>query len=126
MPGSDSFELQFLTDHIAEVILVNGILIDLAVTDAIDLTLETKFPGKKFFVLCGAKGSYIVDPELRHSMTRVEHSRPVRAVAFYSPDVAMNAAKAEINKHLPIPIPVRFFPRRKEALEWLENLASEK
>jgi hypothetical protein len=116
------FTLKQLSDNIVEIVLKDRIDLDIAVTDKIDQALHSIDPTRKFYQLVIANGPYMVDPEMRNSMSHGDTGIKQLAIAWVSPDEAANHQQEAIVSKLPLPLPIRFFSDRSEALTWLQGL----
>ena len=106
-----------------EVVLKEHLYLDIAITDAIDEELQRLAPDRKVYQLVIAKGPYIVNPEMRNSMSHGDTGIKQLAIAWVSPDEKANQEQEAIVSKLPLPVPIRFFSDREKAIDWLNALA---
>lgn len=123
--GGDRFKLKLLTDNIVEVVLDDNLYLDVSVTDRIDELLEEMVPKRKIYQLVIASGPYIVNPEMRNSMSQGDTGIKQLAIAWISPDEKSNQEQEAIVSKLPLPVQIRFFSDREKGLVWLKSLASQ-
>ena len=119
------YQIKSLGDDIIEVTLKPHVDLDVSMTDAIDQELHRIGPDRKFFQLVIASGPYMVEPEMRNSMSQGDTGIKQHAIAWISPDEKANAEQEAIVSTLPIPVPIRFFSDREKGLAWLRKLAAE-
>jgi hypothetical protein len=118
------FFVNLIADNIAEVVMKEHIYLDVAVTDAIDKELQRLAPNRKVYQVVIAKGPYIVNPEMRNSMSHGDTGIRQLAMAWVSPDEKANREQEAIVSKLPLPVPIRFFSDRQGALDWFKALSA--
>jgi hypothetical protein len=120
------FKINLLSHNIAEVVMEPNVYLDVSVTDMIDQELNRLAPDKKFYQLVIASGPYIVNPEMRNSMSEGGTGIKLLGVAWVSPDEKANREQEQIISTLTLPVPVRFFSDRTAGLNWLKQEAASK
>jgi hypothetical protein len=124
--AEELFTVRLLAPDIAEVTLKDHVYLDISVTDKIDQALHLLGPDRKFFQLVIASGPYIVNPEMRNSMSQSDTGTKLLGIAWISPDEEANREQESITSKLPLPIPIRFFSDREKGLAWLQSMSSKK
>jgi hypothetical protein len=119
------FSVKLLSHNIAEITLDDNVYLDVSVTDRIDEELHKLGPDRKFFQMVIASGPYIVNPEMRNSMSEGDTGTKLLGVAWVSPDEEANREQEAIVSQLSLPVPIRFFSDREKGLAWLQVLASD-
>jgi hypothetical protein len=119
------FSVKLLSHNIAEITLDDNVYLDVSVTDRIDEELHKLGPDRKFFQMVIASGPYIVNPEMRNSMSEGDTGTKLLGVAWVSPDEEANREQEAIVSQLSLPVPIRFFSDREKGLAWLQGLASD-
>lgn len=117
------FTVKRLSEDIVEVTLMDNVDLDISVTDKIDGALHRIAPHRKFYQLVMANGPYVVNPEMRNSMSQGDTGSKLLAIAWISPDKKANEEQEAIVSQLTLPVPIRFFSERETGLSWLQQLA---
>jgi hypothetical protein len=119
------YTIKVLDRNIVEVTLKEHVYLDMSITDAIEQDLNVMVPNERVYQLVIAKGPYIVNPEMRNSMSKSETVKQA-AIAWISPDEKSNQEQEAIVSKLPLPLKIRFFSSREDGLGWLQSMASGK
>jgi len=122
MLQSKYFDLEFLSDRIAELKLRPDILISETVADEVDKVLRSNDSSLSYKILCGVTGLSMIEPSLRKALANRPEVRPVSAVAVYTDDEKMNQVQEVMNTIAKMQLPIKYFANRDEALAWLRSL----
>jgi hypothetical protein len=119
------FKVRLLSNNLVEVVMGNNVYLDIAVTDAIEQEIDKLLPGGKYYQLVIANGPYVVNPEMRNSMSEGGAGTKMLGLAWISPDEKANREQEEIVSRLPLPMQIRFFSDREKGLTWLQSIAAQ-
>jgi hypothetical protein len=117
------YTIRLLDRNIVEVTFAQQVYLDISITDAIEQELHRLVPDEKVYQLVIAKGPYIVNPEMRNSLSKSTSIKQA-AIAWVSPDQKANREQEAIVSKLPMPMKIRFFDTAEDGLGWLQSLAN--
>ncbi|MGZ3930352.1 MAG: DUF7793 family protein [Bacteroidia bacterium] len=118
---TDTFRLRLFENGYAELMIRHGAVYD--VKDIIEGKefLTSRLEGRKAFILLELEGDVYTTREARELAASPKHSAHHGAIAIYSDKLAaklLGNIYIRINKPK---APTRFFSRREEAVQWLQE-----
>jgi hypothetical protein len=122
--SEEPFTARLLSENIAEITLKDNVYLDISVTDKIDQALHRLGPNRKFYQMVIANGPYVVNPEMRNSMSQGDTGTKLLGIAWISPDEKANREQEAIVSKLSLPVPIRFFSDREAGFKWLKSISS--
>lgn len=116
------YTMRMHDDGMLEMIIHEGVTIDANFVWGVKAEVESRRPGKKFFVLVKGIGFFNVTSEAREISASRQFSGHMAAVAFYTTNYSLKLLTELYNKiNKPVVI-TRVFGSREPAVEWLREL----
>jgi hypothetical protein len=114
-------------NNLAEYLLKAETLLDEKMSRESKRDLENAFPGKKYFLLVGSEGFFMVTRKARKLAASKKFSNHLSAVGCYTTNSSLSLlAELYIKLNKPA-VPTKLFYSREAAMEWLrEQMNAEK